>query len=175
MGYVRFKKNSMANIYNIYMYKNCDYWQQTDIEKVHLCPVLWYDTRLLCNAKLNMISSVGVKSRSHDVTQMSWLNRLFRRRSNNASKLSVAGLCEGNPPVTNGFPSQRASNAGKCFHLMTSSCFVFESHRIFIGLDTSHCWNPSIRYQSPSRWIPSDILNDIKMASIPRFKPLARI
>ena len=39
------------------------------------------------------------------------LNRLFRRRSKKTSKLSVTGLCEGNPPVTDGFPSQRASNA----------------------------------------------------------------
>ena len=39
------------------------------------------------------------------------LNRLFRRTSKKTSKLCVAGLCEGNPPVTGGFPSQRASNA----------------------------------------------------------------
>ena len=39
------------------------------------------------------------------------LNRLFRRRSKKASKLLVTGLCEGNPPVTGGSPSQRASNA----------------------------------------------------------------
>ena len=39
------------------------------------------------------------------------LNRLFRRRSKKISKLRVTGLCEGNPPVTGGFPSQRASNA----------------------------------------------------------------
>ena len=38
-------------------------------------------------------------------------NRLFRCRSNKTSKLCVTGLCEGNPPVTGGFPSQRASNA----------------------------------------------------------------
>ena len=35
------------------------------------------------------------------------LNHLFRRRSNKTSKLRVTGLCEGNPPVTGGFPSQR--------------------------------------------------------------------
>ena len=35
------------------------------------------------------------------------LNRLFRR----TSKLRVIGLCEGNPPVTGGFPSQSVSNA----------------------------------------------------------------
>ena len=38
------------------------------------------------------------------------LNRLFRRRSEKTSKLRVTGLCEGNPPVTGGFPLQRASN-----------------------------------------------------------------
>ena len=36
---------------------------------------------------------------------------LFRRRSEKISKLHVTGLCEGNPLVTHGFPSQRASNA----------------------------------------------------------------
>ena len=38
------------------------------------------------------------------------LNRLFRCRSKKTSKLSITGLCEGNLPVTGGFPSQRASN-----------------------------------------------------------------
>ena len=36
--------------------------------------------------------------------------RLFRRRSKKTWKLRVTGLCEGNPPVTGGFPSQRANN-----------------------------------------------------------------
>ena len=39
------------------------------------------------------------------------LSRMFRCRSKKTSKLRVTGLCEGNPPVTSGFPSQRASNA----------------------------------------------------------------
>ena len=39
------------------------------------------------------------------------LNRLFRRRSKRISKLCVTFLCDGNPPMTCGFPSQRASNA----------------------------------------------------------------
>ena len=38
------------------------------------------------------------------------LNRLFRRRSKKTSKLCVTALCLGNPPVTDGFPSQRARN-----------------------------------------------------------------
>ena len=39
------------------------------------------------------------------------LNPLFRRRSKKILKLRVAGLCEGNPPVTGGFLSQRPSNS----------------------------------------------------------------
>ena len=39
------------------------------------------------------------------------LNRLFRHKWKNASKLCVTGLCEGNSPVTGEFPAQRASNA----------------------------------------------------------------
>ena len=38
-------------------------------------------------------------------------NHLFRPISKRISKLRVTGLCERNPPVTGGFPSQRASNA----------------------------------------------------------------
>ena len=49
------------------------------------------------------------------------LNRLFRHRWQKTSKHRVTGLCEGNSPVTGEFPAQRASNAEKCFHLMTSS------------------------------------------------------
>ena len=39
------------------------------------------------------------------------LNRLFRRRSKETSKLPVTGLCAGNSPVTGEFPTQRARNA----------------------------------------------------------------
>ena len=39
------------------------------------------------------------------------LNRLFRRRSKEISKLRVTGLYAGNLPVTGEFPAQRASDA----------------------------------------------------------------
>ena len=50
------------------------------------------------------------------------LSCLFRRRAQKASKLRVTGLCEGNPPMTGGFLSQRTSNAENvsiwwCHHL----------------------------------------------------------
>ena len=38
------------------------------------------------------------------------INRLFRHIPKKTSKLHVTGLCEGNPPGTGGFPSQRSSN-----------------------------------------------------------------
>ena len=38
------------------------------------------------------------------------IKRLFRRRSRKASKLRVNGFCEGNSPVTGGFPAQKASD-----------------------------------------------------------------
>ena len=38
---------------------------------------------------------------------------LLTRRSKKTSKLCITGLCEGNPLVTGGFPSQRASNMDK--------------------------------------------------------------
>ena len=60
------------------------------------------------------------------------LNRLFQCRSRKTSKLHFTGLCEGNPPVTSGFPSQKASNVenasiwwchnGKCLPGSPTSC-----------------------------------------------------
>ena len=43
------------------------------------------------------------------------LSGLFKRRWKEAPKLRVTGLCEGNPPVTGGFPSERVSNAANVF------------------------------------------------------------
>ena len=43
------------------------------------------------------------------------LNRLFRRRSKETSKLYVTGICAGNSPVTGEFPAQRASIAENVF------------------------------------------------------------
>ena len=40
-----------------------------------------------------------------------FLNRLFRRRSQKTSKVSVTGLCAGNSPGTGELPAQMASNA----------------------------------------------------------------
>ena len=49
------------------------------------------------------------------------LSRLFMRRAKETSKLRITGLCVGNSPITGEFPAQRAKNAQKYFHLMSSS------------------------------------------------------
>ena len=50
---------------------------------------------------------------SNNQPQDCLLNRLYRHRSKEASKLRVTGLCAGNSPVTGEFPAQMASNAKK--------------------------------------------------------------
>ena len=57
-------------------------------------------------------------------------NLLFRRRSKKTPKLCVTGLCDGSPSVTDGFPSQWASNAEDVSHLMTSWCVLFPLLRL---------------------------------------------
>ena len=52
------------------------------------------------------------------------LNRLLWRRSRKISKLRITSLCEGNPPVTGGFSTQRASNVENVSILVTSSCLL---------------------------------------------------
>ena len=56
-------------------------------------------------------------------------NRLFMRRLKKTSKLCVTGLFEGNPPVTGGFPSHRASIAENVsiwwrHHVIPGTCIV---------------------------------------------------
>ena len=70
----------------------------------------WHYCDVIISATASQITSVSI----------SLLNQLFNRRSKKTPKLRVTGLCEGNPPVTGGFPPQWASNADN-FHLMTSS------------------------------------------------------
>ena len=56
---------------------------------------------------------------SNHQPQGCFLHRLFRRRSKKAQKLRVTGLCVRNWPG----PRTKGQLRGKCFHLMTSSCY----------------------------------------------------
>ena len=80
---------------------------------------LFYLKQTLCSLQQHHNERHGVSNyRRPD----SLLNCLFRDRSKKTSKLRVTGFCEGNSPVTGEFLAQEASDAEKCFHLMTSSC-----------------------------------------------------
>ena len=84
------------------------------------------------------------------------LNRLFRRRSKETSKLRVIGLCEGNSVVTGEFPTQRTSNAenvsiwwrrqGKLYdswYLSTIWCEVMTN----IAPHPAQSWYVTLRYE----------------------------
>ena len=67
-----------------------------------------------------------------------------RRRSKEASKLRVTGLCEGNSPVTSEFPAQMVNNAEN--DLMTSSC----KHKLYGNMDdiAQHAYHVTAMKQS---------------------------
>ena len=70
------------------------------------------------------------------------LKCLFRGRSKKISKHRVTGLCEGNPSVTGGFPSQRVSNAENVFiYDVIMKCFCILSIE-----------KPSKLYIAPPLW-----------------------
>ena len=77
-------------------------------------------------------------------------NRLFGRRSNKTSKLSVTGLCVGNWPATGELPAQRASNAENVsiwwrHHVRYSPCLLVSISTVvwFPG------YSPSLSVKSP--------------------------
>ena len=81
---------------------------------------------------------------------------MFRRRSKKTSKLRVTDLSERNPPVTGGFPSQRASNAEnvsiwRCHHGMTgTTLWLLVTSRIL-----AHCATCGLFYQDGLTLIPT--------------------
>ena len=100
--------------------------------QTHTHILIHIDTRLLSFWTLQWR-----RSDQHGVSDHRHLDclcsRLFRRTSKLISKLRVTGLCEGNPPVTGGFPSKRAS-ARKIFPfddvIMKSSQVSIMSHSL---------------------------------------------
>ena len=63
-------------------------------------------------ATIITVMSYNVRDSVSNLRRLDCLfNRLFSRRSKKSSELRITCLCDGNPPVTGGFPSQRASNA----------------------------------------------------------------
>ena len=71
------------------------------------------------------------------------LIHLFRHRTKKISKLHITGLCEWNPLVTGGFPSQRASNAENvsiwwCHHELTQTMGTHNWISCFWSLNPSN-------------------------------------
>ena len=85
----------------------------------------------------------GHDSASNDQPHDFLLNRLFRRRSKNTSKLRVTGLCAGNSPGTGEFPAQMASNAENTFESV-----VFKIKLFCLGLNVWLVLDPLILHHS---------------------------
>ena len=73
------------------------------------------------------------------------LNRLFKHRSKKTSKLRFIGLCEENPPVNGGFPSQRAIYV--CLDMFHSDIYLH-----FLSLLYFHL--PSTRHKTLCFYLP---------------------
>ena len=77
---------------------------------------LFVQAQIKDNTKASLAFSLrwhhnGRDSVSNDQPHDCFLNRLFRHRSKKTSKLRVTGLCVGNSPEADEFPTQVASNA----------------------------------------------------------------
>ena len=103
---------------SIEIYINLKYWWQWNLPWEKLChglltliTELHFLIPVISLQRLRNINYGGRDSVSNYQRLNCLLKRLFRFRSKKTSKLRVTGLCERNPPVAGGFPSQRASNA----------------------------------------------------------------
>ena len=96
----------------------------TKWHRFHYCCNLWWVQHIYCINTLdykesddnmfNPILKENVPGRKYPTScafaEQDLFNHLFRRRSKKTSKLRVTGLCEGNPSITSGLPSQRPSD-----------------------------------------------------------------
>ena len=128
-----------------------------------------YDSLLVASARMkqswriwvNPLMSLQWRHNECDGVSNHWrleylLYHLFRCRSKRASKLCAIGLCEGNPPVTSGFSSQRA-------HVMTSPSwwnnnktqkftnYIHNSWDVLLKLIVFYCDYPCFHY-SDTTW-----------------------
>ena len=131
--YVSYQLSDFAHISEIRKYQSTNdssmhSWsefgkQQNIVEKIRLhiyteteMLSFWRNFRHWIHQKLSFWPLFTVTSHGHHgVSNYQELHclfyRLFRCTSKKTSKLRLTGFCEGNPPATGGFPSQRASNA----------------------------------------------------------------
>ena len=68
-------------------------------------------------------------------------NSLFRHRSMKTARFRATGLCEGKPPVTDGFPSQKASKSESIFIWWRHhDCLVCINQLIFNKIHSIISW-----------------------------------
>ena len=85
--------------------------------------------------RYNELDDVSNHRRLHCV-----INRLFRRRSQKTSQLRVAGLCEGNSPLTDEFTTQKASYTENVSIVWLHHEFPWQ--RTDKGMIVNHRWKP---------------------------------
>ena len=90
------------------------------------------------------------------------LNRSFRRRSKETSKLRVTGLCAGNSPVTGELPAQLASNA-------ENVSIRWRHHGPAVIRPYIHTWD--VEYNIPPRLPTSRPLSGAMVESLDLYKP----
>ena len=93
----------------------------------------------------------GISNHRHlDCLLIGW----FSRPSKKISKLRVTGLCEGNPPLTGGFPLKMASNAENASIWWRHHGYDFFARRTVTGWMTC-TWRSVFRYPSipMSAWL----------------------
>ena len=88
-----------------------------------LCAIL---TRIVCTHTSLQWCQNEHNGVSNDQPRDCLLNRLFRRRSKETSKLSVSGLCARNSPVTGEFPTERAS--------YTKNVSIWWRHNVWVAI-----------------------------------------
>ena len=111
----------VANLFGMWNMLELFYSLGSKITKtnIHKPVSSWYRCELYYITASNFTGSKGRQGWAITVTSQ-WVpwglasclsNHLLKRISKKTPKLRVTGFCEGNPPVTGGFPSQKASNA----------------------------------------------------------------
>ena len=111
----------------------CESVYQTMLAGIVLCMCLTYSD-VFRRMRYSLPGILQWRHDEHDCL----LNRLFKPSSKIKSKLRVSGLCERNLPVSGGFRSQRASNAGNVsiddviMDNRTTNCLLSISHALSI-------------------------------------------
>ena len=100
------------------------------------------------------------------------VNCLFRCKSKKTSKRRVTGLGEGNPPLTDGFPSQRASYSENVSiwwrHNEVEACDILCRLKVlhFVLHFSNHAWYNTVLYWTTVYFIYSMTHNKMTRCSI---------